>query len=102
MAREAKATYSREFGGAKISPQGDILAIMNVSEAGLGLRRGEVRGLKPDQAQRMFALKTAIPYTEAAEKHAEKLRRDEAKAALDEQEIEDTEGDLPGFEGLKV
>jgi len=41
---------------------GLVPCTINVSEAGLGLRTGEVRGLSPKVAAQMIKLGTASPY----------------------------------------
>lgn len=93
MAREQ--THSS---GAKMSPTGQVIAIMNYSEAGQGIIRGELRGLQPDQAERMFRLKTALPYTPKLHAAIEKEERAERlKEAGEEAEL-----NLPGFESMKA
>lgn len=85
VAEKAVKSKDPKLGGALISPQGHVLAVIAVSEAGLGLCRGEVRGLTFEQAERMFALRTAIPYTgDGAEKRQAAIAKAEREAVTDE------------------
>lgn len=49
-----------------------VPVVINVSEAGLGLRKGEVRGVSPEVAKRMFAKGTALPLSDSAKAKANK------------------------------
>lgn len=48
-----------------------------VSEAGLGLRKGEVRGVSLETAEFMIGKKSAAPYSEKAVASAEKAKAEE-------------------------
>jgi hypothetical protein len=94
---QEKAVKSKDprFGGALISPQGHVLAVIAVSEAGQGLCRGEVRGLTFDQAERMFRLRTAVPYTgDGADKRLAQAEKAEREKEQDETGLSSLEARL--------
>lgn len=66
-----------------------VPCIIKISEAGLGLRKGEIRGLDPVTAERMAKMGTAEIWTP---KHG-KAAQDKVKAeALDELRRSDNKG----------